>query len=86
MTDPGATLRMHIPVTGTVYNYADLSEMEFSELDTLLGYIPGSGADEMLAPGEPMSNQAIIVSAYYDGVGMGLEGRSIPAPTTTPAA
>ena len=78
MTDPGAMLRMQIPVTGTIFGYEDLLETEFTELETIIGYIPGTGADEMLAPGEPMSNQAIIVSAYYDGVGMGLDGTLYP--------
>ena len=65
-------------------------EAEFITHSTVIGYIPGTGAAMETAPEidyqavfrgrpeTPLSNQAIIVSAYYDGVGLGTDGTLYP--------
>jgi len=55
---------------------------------TVVGYIAGTGAamevqpeaaeSDQLRPENPLSNQVVIVSAYYDGLGIGLDGTLYP--------
>jgi len=65
-------------------------EAEFITHSTIIGYIPGTGAAMETVPEvgyqpvlkgrpeTPLSNQAIIISAYYDGVGLGTDGTLYP--------
>ncbi len=64
-TDPGATVRMEIDAQF----YEDISNENYINV---IGGIPGEGYLSGL------QNQVIIVSAYYDGLGMGPEGRFYP--------
>jgi hypothetical protein len=66
-TDPGATVRIEIALDDTLSTHP-----------TVVGYIPGTGAAMEVGPETPMSNQVIIVSAYYDGLGMDLDGTLYP--------
>ena len=77
LTDPGATVRVETVVEGPA-TYEEMLETEFDVHSTVVGFIPGTGAQVEVAPGTRLSNQAIIVSAYYDGVGMGLDGTLYP--------
>lgn len=45
---------------------------------TVIGMIPGSGADTGAGPGQGMDSQAIILGAYYDGLGVGPDGTFYP--------
>jgi ABC-type dipeptide/oligopeptide/nickel transport system permease component len=44
----------------------------------VIGFIPGAAAQMQTKDGRNLDNQTIIVSAYYDGVGMGLNGEHYP--------
>ena len=44
----------------------------------VIGFIPGVAAEMTSKVGSNLDNQTIIVSAYYDGVGMGLDGQLYP--------
>ena len=77
-TDPGVTVRLETVLEGDFATYEDLEEWEFGTHSTVIGVIPGTGADMEVAPGVLLSDQAIIVSAYYDGVGMGIDGTLYP--------
>ncbi len=77
LTEPGPTVRIHIA-----------SEEVLSQHPTVVGYVPGIGAameagragpaPGQLRPDDPLSNQVVIVSAYYDGLGLGLDGTLYP--------
>jgi hypothetical protein len=79
VTQPGVTVRLETVLEGDVgFTWQTLGDMEFGVHSTVVGVIPGSGSKQEAAPGVPMSNQAIIVSAYYDGVGTGVNGELYP--------
>ncbi len=44
----------------------------------VIGYIPGTGSDTVGRQGRSMDNDVIMVSAYYDGSGMGPDGTLYP--------
>jgi len=68
-TEPGARVRMSIPVTQAAYD----SEEYYSEpYIGLIGYLPGSGAES------GMDSQVVMVTAYYDGLGIGPDGTLYP--------
>ncbi|MGC9357699.1 MAG: M28 family peptidase, partial [Anaerolineae bacterium] len=77
MTGPGVAVRMEIKKEEVLSNHP-----------LIVGYIPGTGSameagsgsstPGKLRPGDPLSNQAIIVSAYYDGLGVGFDGTLYP--------
>ncbi len=70
VTASGDTLRMTIPIV-------DTSERGEPVIN-VIGYIPGEGAAVRTAAGASLDSQVIIVSAYYDGLGSGPEGRLYP--------
>lgn len=78
LTDPGATVRLETVLEGDFVSYEDLPGWEFDMHSTVIGVIPGTGAKMEAAPGILLSDQAIIVSAYYDGVGVGIDGTLYP--------
>jgi peptide/nickel transport system permease protein len=79
LTDPGVAVHLETVLEGDFDSiWGTLSEVEFGMHSTIVGVIPGSGAKVEAAPGMPLSSQAIIVSAYYDGVGIGVDGELYP--------
>jgi ABC-type dipeptide/oligopeptide/nickel transport system permease component len=66
LTGEGESVRMSIPV----YEKDDLSENYIN----VLGFIPGEAAEV----GSGLDQQVIIVSAYYDGLGVGPDGTLYP--------
>lgn len=75
LTEPGVTVRLETSLEGDeIYSWEMLGEAEFPTHTTVIGVIPGTGAAMGTTEGIPLSNQAIIVSAYYDGVGVGVDG------------
>jgi len=94
VTEPGATVRLETVLEEDYRLDFDADwtvvEAEFVTHSTIIGYIPGTGAAMETAPevdyrallferpGTPLSNQAIIVSAYYDGVGLDTDGTLYP--------
>jgi hypothetical protein len=69
---------MKAVLEGDFVSYTELPEWEFNNHSTIIGFIAGTGAQEEVTPGVLLSNQVILVSAYYDGVGMGLDGTLYP--------
>jgi ABC-type dipeptide/oligopeptide/nickel transport system permease component len=69
MTAAGATLRM--VVEGS-------SEDAGEPYHNVIGYIPGIGAELDQPGGTNMDSYVIIISAYYDGVGIGPDGTFYP--------
>jgi peptide/nickel transport system permease protein len=69
-TDPGSSLRMTIPLT--------VADVRGEPVINVIGYIPGTGAAVRTAGGASLDSQVIIVSAYYDGLGVGPDGRFYP--------
>ncbi len=63
VTDPGSTVHIEIDV-----NQADVPHK------SVVGYIAGSGSFTGATKGQGMDRQVILVSANYDGLGMGLDG------------
>ena len=94
LTGPGATVHLETVLEEDYRLDFDADwtvvGAEFVTHSTIIGYIPGSGAAMETAPEvdywavfserpeTPLSNQAIIVSAYYDGVGLGTDGTLYP--------
>jgi len=79
VTARGALVSMEVPT-------AEHSEEIFTHV---VGYIPGTGSEQDRT-GAGMNRRAlddrvIMVSAYYDGLGVGRTARSIQELTTTPA-
>ena len=68
-TDPAASVSMSIPVYEN-----QPPDVHYN----VIGYIPGSGAQTRLPSGESLDSQVIIVSAYYDGLGVGPDGTLYP--------
>jgi ABC-type dipeptide/oligopeptide/nickel transport system permease subunit len=64
-------LRIHIDIP-----------MEAGSLDetyyNVIGYLPGTGAATSTEDGVPLNEHAIIISAYYDGMGLAVEGGMYP--------
>ena len=67
-TSPGAKLLVEVKV-----NEVDLSERYYN----VIGIYPGTGA-AMGPRGEALDNQVILVTAYYDGLGIGPDGTLYP--------
>jgi ABC-type dipeptide/oligopeptide/nickel transport system permease component len=77
LTNAGRQIRMQVDL-----------ESRLSDHPTVVGYIPGTGAaveagqqtpmPGQLRPEDPLSNRAIIVSAYYDGLGVRFDGTPYP--------
>jgi hypothetical protein len=44
----------------------------------VIGFIPGTGAEMVQAGGVGLDNQVILISAYYDGLGIGPDGSFYP--------
>jgi len=77
LTDPGATVRVETVVESPT-TFDEVLEADYDMHATVVGFIPGTGAQVEVAPGARLSNQAILVSAYYDGVGMDFDGTLYP--------
>ena len=67
LSGTGVRVRLSIPLTEDV-------EDEYCHV---IGFIPGSGA-AMGPKGRALDNQVILVSAYYDGLGVGPDGTLYP--------
>jgi ABC-type dipeptide/oligopeptide/nickel transport system permease component len=78
VTGPGAQVRLQTVLTGGFHSYATLDEAQPDNYYTVVGFIPGSGSFMPSEQGRGMDSQVIMVSAYYDGVGMGLDGQLYP--------
>jgi peptide/nickel transport system permease protein len=78
LTDAGVTVHLETVLEGDFVTYEMLADWEFSAHSTVVGFIPGTGAKVEAAPGMPLSNQVIMVSAYYDGLGTGPDGTLYP--------
>ncbi len=63
ITDPGASVHVKIEVRPQ-----DVAHK------AIVGYIPGSGSFTGPTKGQGMDRQVILVSANYDGLGMGMDG------------
>jgi Zn-dependent M28 family amino/carboxypeptidase len=63
VTDPGASVYVKIDV-----------KSEDVAHKAVVGYIPGSGSFTGPTKGQGMDRQVILVSANYDGLGMGMDG------------
>ncbi len=70
LTDPGVTVRLMTPLTMT-------DGLEEQYLD-VVGFIPGVGSHMGGRMGQGLDNQVIMVSAYYDGLGVGPDGVLYP--------
>jgi len=70
LTAAGATV--HLSVAGLPDN--DPNEMCYN----VIGFIPGTGALTGPTKGQGLDTQVIMVSAYYDGLGLGPEGTLYP--------
>jgi peptide/nickel transport system permease protein len=69
MTQPGQLVKMHLK--------AILHDDPPDTCINVIGFIPGVGA-EVEYQGRKLNNNAIVVSAYYDGLGVGPEGTLYP--------
>jgi peptide/nickel transport system permease protein len=69
LTEPAASVTISIPV---------YENQPPDEHYNVIGYIPGSGAQTRLPTGESLDSQVIVVSAYYDGLGVGPDGTLYP--------
>jgi len=67
-TGPGMVAHLNVPVVD------DVTEKQYN----VIGVLPGSGAGQILPGGRGMDSQLIVVSAYYDGLGTGLDGTLYP--------
>jgi hypothetical protein len=68
LTDPGVPVRL-----------ATIAEENLSdEYYNVIGFIPGTGAAMGAGRGMGLDNQVIMVSAYYDGLGIGPDGTFYP--------
>jgi hypothetical protein len=70
LTGAGATARLETIVTMSEY----LDENYYH----VIGFIPGTGAVMGAGRGMGLDNQVIMVSAYYDGLGVGPDGTLYP--------
>lgn len=70
LTPPGAVVQMQVLPTldsGVDENYYNV-----------IGYLPGSGAEVQVPGGLNLDHYVIMVSAYYDGLGVGPDGTLYP--------
>jgi len=68
LTDPAVPVRL-----------ATIAEENLSdEYYNVIGFIPGTGAAMGPGKGKGLDNQVIMVSAYYDGLGVGPDGTLYP--------
>jgi hypothetical protein len=70
LTDPGATVHLETSLTMC----EDLSEKYYH----IVGFIPGTGSHMGPAKGMGLDSQVIMVSVYYDGLGVGPDGTLYP--------
>jgi len=72
-SDPGALspLRIHLNIP---IEQENLGEVYYD----VLGYLPGTGAQTRTEAGVPLDKHLIVISAYYDGLGLGVEGGMYP--------
>ena len=68
MTDPGATVHLQAAV-------ADHVDGRYLNV---IGVLPGTGSFTGARLGAGMDNQVVVVSAYYDGLGVGPDGTLYP--------
>jgi len=68
MTDPGATVHLQAAV-------ADNVDAKYLNV---IGILPGTGSFTGSRQGTGMDSQAVVVSAYYDGLGVGPDGTLYP--------
>ncbi len=68
-TDAGASVRESI-----IGQWGDHRQTNYN----VIGFIPGTGADTGGGRGRAMDNDVIMVSAYYDGSGLGPDGTLYP--------
>jgi hypothetical protein len=71
LTGTGATVRLETVVTMS----EDLTSEKYYHV---IGFIPGTGAAMGAGRGMGLDNQVIMVSAYYDGLGVGPDGTLYP--------
>jgi peptide/nickel transport system permease protein len=70
VTAPGATVRMQIlPRISDGINEAYYN---------VIGYIPGSGSEVQVPGGKNLDHYVVMVSAYYDGLGIAPDGTLYP--------
>jgi acetylornithine deacetylase/succinyl-diaminopimelate desuccinylase-like protein len=75
VTGDGASVSLDIPLT--TQEGVD-SEAPPQRYLNVIGYIPGAGAEMTTASGASMDSQVVMVSAYYDGLGVGPDGTLYP--------
>jgi peptide/nickel transport system permease protein len=82
LTDPGATVRLETMLEGDIttgfIDLEDVKDLEFDAQVTVIGFIPGAGAQMEATPGVLMSDQVIMIGAYYDGLGFDFNGEIYP--------
>jgi len=71
--DPGvvSSLRIHVDIP---IEQGQLGEVYYD----VLGYLPGTGAQTRTEAGIPLDKHLIVISAYYDGLGLAVEGGMYP--------
>ena len=70
LTGPGATVRMEM----TTHMAEDPADACYN----VIGFIPGTGAEMGPQKGQGLDDLVVIVSAYYDGLGIGPDGTFYP--------
>ncbi len=73
VTGDGVSVTLEIPLSAP-----DGGETPTVEYYNIIGFIPGSGAEMQTETGASMDSQVIVVSAYYDGLGIGPDGTFYP--------
>jgi len=69
ISQPGA--EVHLAILGDTFN------MEMEDIN-VIGYIPGTGSATGERLGEGMDNQVVLISAYFDGLGISPDGTFYP--------
>jgi hypothetical protein len=75
VTGDGAPVSLEIPLSA---QQDDNEERAGGEYHNVIGYIPGVGSEMSADTGRGMDSQVIMVSAYYDGLGVGPDGTFYP--------
>jgi hypothetical protein len=72
-SDPNALapLRIHLDIPVEDEN---LDEVSYD----VIGYVPGTGSQTLTEAGVPLDRHIIMISACYDGLGLGVEGGMYP--------
>jgi ABC-type dipeptide/oligopeptide/nickel transport system permease component/Zn-dependent M28 family amino/carboxypeptidase len=70
LTDPGATVHLSVR--------CEMNEDPVDECYNVIGFIPGTGAEMGPRKGAGLDALVILVSAYYDGLGVGPDGTFYP--------